>query len=205
MSYSSIIAEALRIIKDPNATRWTKEEIKGYIDQGQRKLATSSLNLEGTQHYTGDSSLDNNYPLPDDFLEFISFITPKGVEIEILSTQALVRDNTYKFLTDMTSNSISAVCLNFGSWNEIRFYPNPDNNLDVGTMRYKRLPRPNDIEVEDEDPLIFFALSRMYLKERSKEGFKQSSFFFDKYSKIERSLMKNRKDNFKHKPFGSFF
>lgn len=205
MSYSNIISEALRIIKDSAATRWTEDEIRGYIDQGQRMFSTNSLSLEGVQDYIGDSSLDNEYPLPDDFLEFISFIVPKGSNAPLVSTKTLVENNTYKFLTAYTGNEINSICLDFGSWNKMRFYPNPEHNLIVGTLRYKRLARAKHIEIEDEEPLNFFALSRMYLKEKTKEGFKRSTFFYNKFLKISRSLKNNRIDNFKSKTSGSFF
>ena len=204
MTYADVIAKVREQITDPDGNRWTDAEITDYIDLAQRRISIASLALSGSLAYVGDSTLDF-YSLPDDFLEFTAFVLPNGKNLDLLSADTLDKYYTAKFLTDQTAQAPIAICLDFGSWNELRFYPNPETGVAIGTLEYKRLAAGGSIEIEELDALADYALFRMNIKQKSKEFVKKAAEFLKKFESRERDLRVHKKSTYSRVVHGSFF
>jgi len=204
VTYADVIAKVREQITDPEGNRWSDAEITDYIDLGQRRISIASLSLSGSLDYTGDSTLDF-YALPDDFLEFTAFVLPNDKNLDLLSAETLDKYYTAKFLTDQTAQAPIAACLDFGSWNELRFYPNPETGVAIGTLEYKRLAASGSIEIEELDALADFALFRMYIKQHDENSVKKAGEFLKKFEQRERKLRTHKKSTFRRVVHGTFY
>jgi hypothetical protein len=191
-------------VHDPNGNRWKDAEITKYIDIAQRRISVMSLCLEGSIDYIGDSSL-GAYALPEDFLEFTGFTIPNGNPVCLQSFNTLDDYYTAKFLYSQTDQTPIGVCLDFGSWNEVRFYPSPTDGVAIGNLKYKRLSTDGIIEIDEKDALVNYSLFRMYIKQHDKQSVQKSILFYEKFAKRERELLVRRKTDYKRKIHGTFF
>lgn len=205
MEYSDIISVVRKELNDPNGNRWSDEELKDYSNVAQRRYVISSLCLDGTQDYVGDSNLQGFYRLPDDFLDVIRFTVPEGNNIELVSFDTLDYRYTGNFLYSTTKQSPLSFCLDFGSWNEIRFYPNPESGVAIGTLHYKRLPKDDIIEVDNLDALSSYVLFLAWAKEGDKTGVENAQKFFTQYRNFEREALRNRKKSYRSQPTRVYF
>jgi len=204
VDYADIIKEIRKDINDPEGNRWSDLEIQSYIDLGQKKISIASLSLEAELDYIGDSS-KGAYVLPADFLEFTAFLLPNGIPIDLISAETLNADNTAKFLYDQTSQTPVALCLDFGSWDEIRFYPSPVTGVAIGSLKYKRLSVDGVIEIDNLDALVNYSLFRMYAKEKDKKSAQRAGEFLDQFDKIERRERVTRTGTYRRIVQGSHY
>lgn len=198
MNYNEIINKIRISTGDYSETRNSNADIKAFINEGQREYAQRTGCLTGIYQVIGSES--GIYKLPDDFIYPIEIRNIHNEQVKGCSFKQIDYNNDFLIIQD---SYITAIFFDYESDGHIRVYPNLSEGVLGGYITYARKSIDDVLEIPDFEAVIYYALHKIYEKERDRKLLQKSINNYEKF--LSRVYKYDKTESNKTIKGGAFF
>lgn len=149
LSFQELRNSIRTAIRDACGLLWDDSALDSIINEAQREYSILSGSLTGSMKVYGTETAI--FHLPEDFLEPVRFIGRDGLEKPFYSWRYM--DQLYPDFRRVTGTEIRGIIPDFEDWGNFRLFPRIPSGQFAGTLFYKRLAVPDQIETRNKEAI----------------------------------------------------